>query len=146
MSETTIATTEEAFVGFEYLDLNEVDASNNVPDGFYTVKIRGAQMLPHIGGPNSKNPGVETTKIQLKLVVLDGQYAGRTIPSTIWQSPFAKVSLRKIMDATGVAQQPGEAFVSWLNRLVDVEPDFKVRVKVGDRGNDVDYRTAVPNA
>ena len=145
MSETTIATTEAAFDGFEYLDLNTVDPSNNVPQNMYTLKIRGAQMLPHIGGPNSKNPGAETTKIQLKLIVTEGDYAGRTIPSTIWQSPFAKVSLRKIMDATGVAQQPGEAFVSWLNRLVDTEPDFKALVKVTDRGNDVDYRTAVPN-
>jgi hypothetical protein len=141
MSETT----NNDFAGFEYLDLNTIDPTNSLPAGFYNLKVLGAQMLPHVNGPNSKEPGKNTTKIQFKFTVLDGDKAGRVITSTIFESIMAGVSLRKLMDATGVAQGAGEAFASWLDRVIDVAPDFRVMIKQTDRGNDVDYRTAQPN-
>lgn len=138
----TDSTNTTQFEGFEYLDLNTVDPTNSVPQAVYTLKVGGAEMLPHTNGANSKTPGKETTKIVLKFTITDGELAGRRLSQTIWESSFGAVQLRKLADAVGVAQEPGEALASWLNRLVDIAPDFKALVKKDDRGNDVDFRTA----
>jgi hypothetical protein len=136
----------ETNLDFEYLDLNTVDPNNSIPAGFYTLQLLSAERKDHVFGENSKQPGVTGSKFIFKWAITgDNEFAGRKLTSTIWQSSFAPVQFRKIADATGVGQKDGEAFFSWLSRLSDSGADLKVMVNKTDRGNDIDYRTAVPN-
>jgi len=130
---------------FEYLDLNTVDPNNSIPPAMYALRIVSAEPKSHEFGPNSKTPGKIGSKFVLKWVVLDGEFAGRKLNSTIFESSMAPVILRKIMDATGVKQAENEAFFSWMARLSDSGADLKVLVEKSDRGNEIKYLSAVPN-
>jgi hypothetical protein len=136
---------ETTTTNFEYLDLNTVDPNNSIPPAVYALRLISADRKDHEFGPNSKTPGKLGSKFVLKWTVLDGEYAGRKLNSTIFESSMAPVILRKIMDATGVGQKEGESFFSWIARLSDSGADLKVLVAKDDRGNEIKYLTAVPN-
>lgn len=134
----------EQEIDFEYLDLNTVDPNNSIPAGVYSLQILSAERKEHVFGEKSKTPGAVGSKFVLKWGIIDGAESGRKLTSTIFQSNFAPVLFRKIMDATGVKQAEDEGFYSWLARLSDSQATLKVMVNKTEKGNDVDYRTAQP--
>lgn len=136
---------EDTSINFEYLNLNEVDPNNSIPPAMYALRLISAERKDHEFGPNSKTPGKLGSKFVLRWTVLDGEFAGRKLNSTIFESSMAPVILRKIMDATGVGQKDGESFFSWIARLSDSGADLKVLVEKNERGNEIKYLSAVPN-
>lgn len=130
-------------LSLEYLDLNTIDPKADtrppIPPAVYTVKLTDITHEDYVTSANAKNPNQQSYKIKIKLVISEGDLAGRPIYTTIFGSKMTPIFLRKIMDSTGVAQT-GDLF-SWFEQLRQFQPDFKVQIKSGERGPDVNWFT-----
>lgn len=129
-------------IDFDYLNLNDVDpeaGSNTLPTGVYNLKIASAELADHVCGPNSAKAGQTIKKVTFKFVVLDEQYAGRTVYARMYQSDRMPVFLRKIQDATGVRQE-GDIY-GWFAELNNINPDLRAKLESKQSGIDVNWFT-----
>ena len=120
----------EAYMGaeaFEFVNLNEIDPSQKgLPEGVYTFQIVKAAFVRK-EATNDK-PAYAVVKLQFA-VVDHPDLAGRRMFGDFYMNDFNLKNLRRIMDATGVAQEPGEALPAWVERLGQVQPTFKIPVQ-----------------
>lgn len=143
-------------VGFEFVDLNEIDPTfKPIDDGIYCLKVLKAELKAYTAKTDTKNQKAgdqgQFVKFQLA-VVNDDQYAGRRVfPKPLFPGNRAFRALRKIMDATGIVQEVGMPLADWLNLLSTTQPEFKAKVtQVPDRrnpdviDNDIDWREVLP--
>lgn len=130
--ETTILDTSSAF---DYLDLNEIDPTTRpLPEAVYTLQILDAKQQSGVG----KASGKPYTCIVMSLAVVNHpEYSGRRLWERFFPNDFHKKALRRLMDATGVEQTPGEPIISWLERLTMEKPEFNALVKTKDEDNNV---------
>ena len=121
---------------FDYVDLNVIDPEpEKLPAGMYTVRLLKAELNSGV----SKRTGKPFQRISIQLAVQDDErFAGRRLFESLFAGEYGVKALRRIMDATGVQQQPGEPIAEWLNRLSMEQPVFKVMVRLED---DKDFAT-----
>ena len=62
---------------------------------------------------------------------------------SFFPSDFSKKALRRIMDATGIQQEPGQSFGEWLEALQLAQPTFRVAIKLQE---DRDRETGLPRS
>ena len=117
---------------FEYFNLHDVDPTFKPVDaGVYTLQC--AKMTAQKKTPASgKMAGQETLMINGTFIVTgDPTYSGRRFFNTFWiHNPYDQKALRKLMDRTGVAQNPGESLIDWLAKMTQIQPTFKAKVDV----------------
>lgn len=125
----------EAF-DFDYVDLNLIDPEpEKLPAGMYTVQLAKAELQSGV----SQRTGKPFQRITIQLVVQDDErFAGRRLFESLFAGEYGIKALRRIMDATGIQQQPGEPVAEWLKRVALERPSFKVMVRLED---DKDYAT-----
>lgn len=124
---------------FEYVDLREVDPSpEKLPDNVYEVQVVKAELQSGV----SKSTGKPYQRVQFTLAVQnDPQFAGRRLFESLFPNDYGLKALRRIMDATGIEQKPGQPLTEWLNELRLSQASFKVHVRLED---DIDYATKEP--
>lgn len=127
---------EATATSFDYVDLNQIDPSvKPVDQGVYTLKILKAEKK------TSKAGDKEFIKFDLA-ITNDQNFSGRRLWPTLFPSDFTFKTLRKLMDVTGVAQDPGTDLGDWLKTLSEVQPEFKTLIRTyedrkfvkGDKG------------
>lgn len=124
-------------VSFDHVDLTSIDPSFQAVDQkVYTLQVSKAE---HRTYENDKGSG-EFVSLTFTIVD-DEQYSGRKIFETLFPNKFSLIALRKLMDATGIAQESGEGLIDWLGRLAAEKPLVKYLV---EKVPDV-YRDGTPN-
>jgi hypothetical protein len=111
---------------FEYVNLADIDPSQkNIPDGMYTLQIVKASFVRKEA--TSDKPAYAVVKLQFA-VVDHPELSGRRIFGDFYMNDFNLKNLRRIMDATGVRQEPGQPLSAWVELLGQVQPTFKVPI------------------
>ena len=111
---------------FEFVNLNEIDPSQkNLPEGVYTFQIVKSAFVRKEA--TKDKPAYAVVKLQFA-VVDHPELAGRRMFGDFYMNDFNLKNLRRIMDATGVSQEPGEPLTGWVERLGQLQPTFKVPV------------------
>lgn len=115
------------FTTFDYVDLNEIDPNPDLlPEGMYELRVVRAELRSGV----SQRTGDPYQAISLSLAVVNhDQYTGRRVFETLFPNANGLKALRRLMDATGIQQQPGEPVVEWLQRLVTEQAQFKALVR-----------------
>ena len=116
-------------VDFENLNLNDIDPTfKPVEDGLYTLKLLSLVWKEF---PGKKDPTQTFVSINGKFGVANHPtHSGRKLYHNFFLSnSYELKALRRIMDATGVAQNPGETLKDWAARISVEAPSFKVAVK-----------------
>jgi len=135
---------------FAYVDLNEVDPNFKAIDAdVYDVQILKAELKTfeykttterHAAG----DPG-QFVKFTLS-ITNHPTYSGRRLFESLFEGGPTMRFLRKIMDATGVPQQPGAPIDEWLNDLTEIKPIVRVPVeKVPDVDRNGTARSTKPD-
>jgi len=130
----SIAATEE--VGFEYVDLNEVDPSfKPIPPSIYTLRVLKAERKAFTYKTGDK-AGTEGSYVKFQLAITDDpSYSGRRLFPALFSNARAFRGLRKLMDATGIQQEPGTTLDVWLAALTEAQPTYKQKVKYAAKYN-----------
>lgn len=121
---------------FEYIDLNDIDPTPELlPEGVYTLMVVKANARSGV----SQKTGNPYSCISFTFAVTDHeQYSGRRIFETVFLHPNGLKALRRLMDATGVAQQPGQPLSEWIRELAAERATFKAHVRqIEERDGDV---------
>lgn len=110
---------------FEYVNLNEIEPTAPlVPQGSYKLRLVGAEVQD---GASEKGPW-RRYKVQVQVLDHPTQ-AGRRVYDSFFQSPSKLRYLRKLMDATGIAQPAGVDVVEWFSGLPAQNPEFNAVIK-----------------
>ena len=126
---------------FDYVNLAEVDPNQeSLPEGVYTFKILKAELKEGVG----KTSGKPYSCVNMALAIADHPtFAGRRIWETFFPNTYGLKALRRIQDATGVLQAPGQPLVEWLAALSQTQPEFKTFLK---QEPDIDRATGNPRS
>jgi len=129
------------FESFDYVNLAEIDPNQELlPANMYTLKILKAELKSGV----SKATNEPYTNASFTFAVQDDPtYSGRRLWESFWPNSFGLKALRRIMDATGIQQAPGQPLEEWLKDLSIQQPTFKVPVK---NEEDIDYKTKKPRS
>lgn len=105
-------------LNFDHINLNEVDPNaSSVPDGPYTFQVAGVYPKTYIG-KSGDNLGKEGSYVSVRFAIVGtDKYAGRSTFESFFPNKGTAIMFRKIMDATGVAQKPGQPVEDWLKEL-----------------------------
>jgi hypothetical protein len=115
---------------FDYAYLGDVDLTfKPIPTNNYLLQVLGAGLktVTFKRDTPEENEG-QIVKLQFA-VVDDPEYAGRRLFETVFPGSGGLRNLRRLMDATGVAQEETETIGGWLERLQDIKPFFNVLVQ-----------------
>ena len=117
---------DQPIADFEYLHLSDVDpdfSPKPVPKDVYTLQVlKIEQRTP-------KN-GTGKPYFNASYAIVDGKFNGRKLFESYFANSFDFKKLRKLSDVTGVQQKPSEAFESWVGRISEVQPTFRIPVDV----------------
>lgn len=116
----------EPVTSFDYVDLNEVDPRmERLPEGTYTLQILSAELQ----SGESRSTGKPWQCVLMRFAVAgEGKFVGRRLTERFFTSEFSLKALRRIMDATGIRQEPGQPISEWLRELSIQQPLIKVQV------------------
>lgn len=107
---------------FEYIHLADIDPNfSPIDEGVYTLKVMKLEYRQPKSGGNTYISGQFA-------VTGNNKFTGRRLFNSFFGNDFDKRTLRRIADNTGVAQQPTESFGSWMDRISEVQPTFRVFV------------------
>jgi hypothetical protein len=125
-------------MSFSRTNLNDVDPNfTTVNEGTYSLRVVKADLTAFV---NSKT-GEDSERVNLGLTIFNHpEYSGRRIWETLWEGAFGLRAMRKIMDASGVAQSSDEELASWLERTIVEKAEFKAFVS-----NEEDLIKGTPN-
>lgn len=118
-------------VDFENLNLNDIDPTfKPVEEGPYVLKLLGLAWKESTGKKET-NQGTVYVSLNGKFGITNHpKHSGRKLYHNFFLSnSYELKALRRIMDATGVAQNPGETLKGWAERISVESPMFKVPVK-----------------
>ena len=112
------------------MNLSEVDPNQQVlPQDLYTLKILKAEKKDGV----SKSTGKDYSMVKMIFAVVDHpEFSGRRLYDSFFPNPGGLKALRRVMDATGIAQVAGEPLTDWLKQLSVEQPTFKTFIKVED--------------
>jgi hypothetical protein len=117
-------------VDFENLNLNDIDPTfKPVEDGVYILKLLGLQWK-EFAGKQESNQGQVYVSLNGKFGITNHpKHSGRKLYHNFFLgNNYELKALRRIMDATGVAQNPGETLKDWAGRISVEAPTFKAAV------------------
>jgi hypothetical protein len=124
-------------MGFEYVDLKNVDPNFTLLDGpeVYSFRITKAEMPTYIAKKDTatQKAGDEVKYIKFTFTVVDHpKYTGRKHWEPLFgANDFNIRILKRIEEATGVVQ--GGSLASWLEELSTIQPVVKLQIdKVPD--------------
>jgi hypothetical protein len=127
---------------WSYVNLNDVDPNfTAIPDDFYNLGVIQAELKPFDKTATGGTKG-EFVKLAFSIRNHPTLTGRRVYPDPMFLNNFNLAALRRIMDATGVQQAPGESLESWLKSLQAVGPTVKLKVETIP---DVNFKTGVPN-
>jgi hypothetical protein len=135
----------EQTMGFEYVDLKDVDPNFTLLDGpeVYSLRITKAEMPTYIAKTTTKNQtaGDEVKYIKFTFTVVNhNKFTGRKHWEPLFgANDFNLKTLKRIEEATGV-EQTG-SLESWLGQLSAIQPVVKLQI---DQVPDVN-RDGTPN-
>ena len=145
--EEVISTVMEQTMGFEYVDLKDVDPNFTLLYGpeVYSLRITKAEMPTYIAKKTTKNQtaGDEVKYIKFTFTVVDHpKFTGRKHWEPLFgASDFNLKNLKRIEEATGV-EQTG-SMVDWLGQLTTIQPVIKLQI---DKVPDVNFDGSInPN-
>ena len=119
---------------FDWVDLNEIDPFDKpVPRDVYTLKVLGINKKEFQYKKDSKTAKAGDTGqlINLTLAITNHpEYAGRRFNETLFMRRQSLQILRRLMDATGVVQEPGTTLDDWMKTMSEVQPEVKVPVLI----------------
>lgn len=136
-------------IGFNYVDLNQIDPNlRPVPSDVYKLEIIRAELAEFTYKKNQVDSrtgdvihaiGDTGEYIKFRLAVVDhDEESGRVLFESLFFGQKELRWLRRLMDATGVAQNPGETLAEWLKQLTEAKPTIKVPVEeVEDKRGEV---------
>ncbi len=115
---------------FSHTNLNDVDPNfTPIATNTYSLRVVSAELVPY----TDKNTGEEKERVSLGLTIFnDPDFSGRRVWESFFEGDFALKNLRRIMDASGIPQNPGESIESWLNRLVVEQAEVRVPIVLED--------------
>lgn len=122
----------EQVFDFENLNLNDVDPTfKPIDEGPYILKLMSL-LWKESKGTKETNKDVVYVSINGKFAVDNHpKFSGRKLYHNFFLgNSFEQKALRRIADATGVSQNPGETLKDWAARISTTNPSFKVAVKV----------------
>lgn len=124
---------------FDYVDLNEVDPRlERLPEDTYTLQILSAELQ----SGESRTTGKPWQCVAMRFAVTgEGKFVGRRLVERFFTNDYSLKALRRIMDATGIRQEPGQPLSEWLKELTIQQPQIKVQIRLED---DRDYITKEP--
>jgi hypothetical protein len=127
---------------FEYTHLADVDPSfTKLAPRVYKLQVAKVEAKPF---DKTAEGGKKGTRLGFTFVVVDDEeFAGRKLFESFFENEFAFKTFRRISDATGVQQEPGQSIVDWATSLGTIQPTFRVPVQLVP---DVDYKTKAPRA
>lgn len=114
---------------FEYFNINDVDPTfQAIEKGVYGFRV-GKMEYKIIAIKNGKNAGQEVPVINGNFTVINSDtYSGRRLRHTFWVSnPYDQKALRRLADAVGVMQEPGEPLKDYIDRLSTTQPPLEFR-------------------
>lgn len=146
-----MSTQAEQIAAFEYTQLADVDPTfKPVDQDIYTLEIVKAWVHEYAlkadsaavtKGTGSVGEMANMYKFKYQIVD-DPKFAGRTIEVAYFISDFTKKGFRRLMDGTGVRQEPGQSISEWLKKFESLSPRAKfktlVTVKAGRKEGDQD--------
>lgn len=105
-------------LNFDHVNLSEVDPNaSSVPDGPYTFQVAGVYPKNYIA-KSGENAGKQGNYVSVRFAIVGtDKYAGRSTFESFFPNKGSAIMLRKVMDATGVQQAPGQAIEDWLKEL-----------------------------
>lgn len=120
-----MTTMSENQVGFDHINLNEVDPSaQSVPDGTYNFQVAGVQKKTY------KNEKGEGEYISVRFAITDTEnYNGRSFFASLFPNKGTAKQLRLIMDSTGVGQESGTPIDEWLTEVQQSGARFACELK-----------------
>ena len=120
----------EQVTTFDYAYLGDVDLTfKPIPTNNYTLQVLGAG-LKAVTFKRDTPDEYEGQIVKLQFAVMDDpEFAGRRLYETVFPGSSGLRNLRRLMDATGVAQEETETIASWLERLQDIKPTFNILVQ-----------------
>lgn len=113
-----------------HIHLSEIDPANKpVPQNVYTLSINKAALKDFVY-KNGKKAGETGYRAAFTFIITDDpEYSGRRLYDSVFiDSRLALRGLRRLMDATGIEQAPGEPLDEWLVRLAAEQPKVKILV------------------
>ena len=112
---------------FDYVNLNEIDpAQQLIPEGVYTLKLLKIELKEGV----SKKDGNPYQRVDVAFAVQDDDnFSGRRVWVSLFEGESTLKQLRKLMDATGVAQTPGSPLTEWFQELSTIQPTVKGEIK-----------------
>lgn len=120
----------ENITTFDYAYLGDVDLTfKPIPTNNYLLQLLGAG-LKAVMFKRDTPEEYEGQIVKLQFAVMDdAEFAGRQLFETVFPGSGGLRNLRRLMDATGVAQEETETIASWLERLQDIKPSFNILVQ-----------------
>ena len=119
---------------FDWVDLNEIDPVDRpLPRDVYTLKVLSLAKREFTYKKDTKTAKAGDTGqfISMALAVTaHPEYAGRRISETLFMRKQSLQILRRLADATGIAQEAGSTLDEWLKAMSEVQPEFKVPIIV----------------
>lgn len=147
---------------FEYTPLADVDPSfSAVPQDVYTMEVVEGKKRTWTYKQDTKTAkaGDPGASYAIDFLIVDhDKFAGRRIFASYFGNDFTARGFRRLMDASGHAQQPGQSVTEWLESFKGLSPRIKIktlvelkddRKKVGADGqpekvNEVNMKEVIP--
>ena len=127
-------------IDFTHWNVMDIDpAFETVGQGvkaFRLAKLEYKTIVPKSG----KNQGVEVPIVSGRFIVInDDTFSGRRLNHTFWlDNTYDQKGLRRLVDAIGVPQTPGESIEDFCKRVSSLEPapEFKTFLAEVEKGVD----------
>lgn len=134
----------EPIVGFDYVNLHDVDPNFTLLDGpeMYSLRITKAELPTYVAKTTNKNQtiGDLVKYVKLTFTVTDHpKFTGRKHWESLFFSDFTLKTLRRIMEATGIDQTG--SLEEWFALVSQIQPVVKLQI---DQVPDVN-RDGTPN-
>ncbi len=120
-------------IAFEHVNLNTVDPSTSaIAEGTYNLEVAKAGIVDFVY-KKGKNIGQEGQRLEFTFVVTDSPTSsGRRVFQSLFAGNGTNKQLRKIMDATGIPQEPDQPLSEWLTELATQRAKFSCPVGMVD--------------
>lgn len=126
---------------FEYADLNTIDPElKPIPKGVYDLQLRNIAKRSFTYKKDIPKRDIKEGDpgefISVTFIVTnDDEHSGRRLTPTLWPGDGALRVLRRIMDATGIVQESGQALEDWYEVLTQEAPFVRCFVNEGPDNN-----------
>ncbi len=134
-----IGSAQEFAVEFEHINIMDIDPTfKPVDEGFYTLQVN--KLTPKTITPSKgKNQGKAVLVLNGSFTIVNSDsFSGRKIWKSFWASNQVDLKdLRRLADATGVTQDPGQSLSEYAQTFETLNPPAEFKIFLG---TEADYR------